>query len=154
MSQCVPIFFFDPGVISDEFLGYMSICTFLTIGGNVLIVQAVKRSDLSVLGPINSYKPVVSLVPGMIWFGEFPSPMALIGIASIVVGSYFLLEKDPTQAGRNLFVHFFSDRGIQYRFAALILSALEAVVLKKALLVSTPLMTFAFWAVLGLLFPF
>ena len=41
-------------------------------------------------------------------------------------------------------------RGIQLRFAALGLSATEAVFLKKALLFASPLTTFVWWAILGL----
>src|SRR3954471_14223048 len=41
----------------------IGIVAVLTVAGNVLIVLAVKTSDLSVLGPINAYKSVVSLVP-------------------------------------------------------------------------------------------
>jgi drug/metabolite transporter (DMT)-like permease len=146
---CLPILLVDEANITGEFLGYMLICTFLTISGNVLIVEAVKRSDLSVLGPINSYKPVISLIPAIIWLNEIPSLQALSGIALIVIGSYFLMQTEVNSSRPNLFLRFFSDRGIQYRFAALVLSALEAVVLKKAILVSTPLLTFACWSIFG-----
>src|SRR5579863_10237725 len=52
----------------------ISICTVLAVSGNTLLVEAVKRSDLSVLGPINAYKSVVSLLPGMVLLGEVPRP--------------------------------------------------------------------------------
>jgi drug/metabolite transporter (DMT)-like permease len=42
------------------------------------------------------------------------------------------------------------ERGIQLRHAALALSATEAVFLKKALLLSSPLTTFVLWSILGL----
>ena len=85
----------------------------------------------------------------MIWLGEFPEPTGLAGIALIVAGSYFLVDRDPRRPAENAFVRFFRDRGIQYRFAALILSALEAVVLKRVLLDSSPLAAFAFWSLFG-----
>ena len=146
---CIPIFLFELPPLPTEFWLIMSLCTLFTVSGNVLIVQAVKRSDLSVLGPINAWKSVVSLVPGFIFLGEVPEPMGLVGIAMIVAGSYFLVDRDPNRPAANAFLRFFSDRGIQYRFAALILSAIEAVVLKKALLVSSPLAAFAIWSLLG-----
>jgi hypothetical protein len=40
----------------------------LAVAANWLIIEAVRRSDLSLLGPINAYKPWVSLVPG--WKGD------------------------------------------------------------------------------------
>ncbi len=50
-----------------------------------------------------------------------------------------------------MFVRFFSDRGIQYRLGGLILSAVEAVFLKRALAASSPLPTFAVWSLSGFL---
>lgn len=144
---CVPIFLFELPALPFEFWLNMSIGTVLTVSGNVLIVQAVKRSDLSVLGPINAYKSVVSLIPSFFLLGEVPGTMGLGGIVLIVAGSYFLV--DQVGPGENAFVRFLKNRGVQYRFAALILSAIEAVFLKRALLVSTPLATFAFWSLLG-----
>ncbi len=146
---CLPIFLFGLPPLPGEFWAAMSVCTLLTVSGNVLIVQAVKRSDLSVLGPINAYKSVVSLIPGMIFLDEYPGWLGLGGIALIVAGSYFLVDADGNEPGGSAFARFFRDRGVQYRFAALVLSALEAVVMKRALLVSTPLATFAFWSVFG-----
>jgi hypothetical protein len=48
---------------------------------------------LSVLGPVNAYKSVISLVPGMVLLGEFPegmvlAGMVLAGMGLIVGGSY------------------------------------------------------------------
>lgn len=146
---CVPIYLVVLRTLGPGFWPNMLISAALAVCGNTLLVQALKLSDLSVLGPINAYKSVVSLVPGMIWLHEFPRPMGLAGIALVVGGSYFLLDKQVNQPGRNLFVRFFRDRGIQYRLAALVVSSVEAVFLKRALLVSSPLATFAFWSLLG-----
>jgi drug/metabolite transporter (DMT)-like permease len=121
----------------------------LAVSGNTLLVQALRLSDLSVLGPINAYKSVVSLAPGVVLLHEVPHAAGLAGIALILGGSYFLVDKQVNRPGRNLFVRFFRDRGIQYRLAALVFSAIEAVFLKRALLASGPLVTFAFWSLLG-----
>ena len=140
---------FEPGSLSNEFWFNIAVVALLTVTGNVLIVQALKRSDLSILGPINAYKPVVSLVPGMILLHEFPGAMGIAGILLIVTGSYFTVDKNLQEPHLNVFIRFFKDRGIQYRFAALILTAIEAAFLKRALLASSPILTFAFWALLG-----
>jgi drug/metabolite transporter (DMT)-like permease len=140
---------YTPLALPAEFWLWMALCTLLTVSGNVLIVAALKRADLSVLGPINSYKSVVSLVPSAILLGEIPGGMGLGGIALILAGSYFIAGQQAGDPKRNSFVRFFSDRGVQYRFAALILSALEAVVIKKALLASSVPASFAFWAIFG-----
>lgn len=146
---CLPTLLFFLPPLSTEFWWTMAGCTLLTVSGNALLIHAMKLSDLSVLGPINAYKSVVSLVPSMILLHEFPGTMGLSGIVLIVAGSYGILDTEGTEPGQNSFVRFFKDRGVQYRFAALILSAIEAVFLKKALLASSALATFGFWSVLG-----
>lgn len=128
----------------------MVVCACLAVGGNVLLVYALKSTDLSVLGPINAYKSVVSLVLGIFLIGELPTAMGVAGILLILAGSYFIVDRDLAQPRRNAFVQFFRERGIQLRFAALGLSATEAVFLKKAILLSSPLTTFVLWSILGL----
>lgn len=128
----------------------MIICALLAVAGNVLLVCALKSADLSVLGPLNAYKAVISLVLGIFLIGELPSAMGVAGMLLILVGSYFVVDGAVTQPRSNAFVQFFRERGIQLRFAALGLSATEAVFLKRAILLSSPWTTFVLWSVLGL----
>ena len=128
----------------------MVIAASLAVGSNVLLVYALKSADLSVLGPINAYKSVVSLVLGVFLLGEIPAPMGLAGVLLIVAGSYFVVDRDLNRPRSNAFALFFRERGVQFRFAALALSATEAIFLKRALLLSSPLTTFIFWSILGL----
>ena len=136
--------------LGREFWTTMTISALLAVAGNVLLVYALKASDLSVLGPLNAYKAVISLVLGVILIGEIPSVAGLAGVLLILAGSYFVVDRDPTQPRRNAFAQFFRERGVQLRFAALVLSATEAVFLKRALLLSSALTTFVFWSLLGL----
>lgn len=147
---CLPVFWFLLPPWSGEFWINIVVCALLCVSGNVLIVRALQRSDLSLLGPINAYKSMISLLPGMLLLQEFPGMLGLTGMAFIVLGSYFLVDRGVQEPRRMAFARFLRDRGIQYRLAALVLSATEAVFLKKALRASSALTTFAFWSVLGL----
>jgi len=122
----------------------------LAVAGNVLLVHALEAGDLSVLGPINAYKALLSVVLGIVLLGEVPTLMGVAGMLLILAGSYFVVDSAATRSERSVFGHFFRSSGVQFRFAALALSATEAVFLKRALLLSTPLTTFALWSVLGL----
>ena len=148
-SVCLPLFLTLGRHLPRAFWLNMLAVAVLTVGGNARVVQAMQLSDLSVLGPVNAYKSIISLVPGMIFLGEFPGVLGAAGMGLIVAGSYFIVDKDLAVPRRNVFVRFFTGRGVQYRFAAMALAAVEAVFLKKALLTSGPLVTFAGWAVLG-----
>jgi drug/metabolite transporter (DMT)-like permease len=151
--MCLPLLLV-PGALKiplgPEVWVNMVICALLAVAGNVLLVHAVKAVDLSVLGPINAYKSVIGLILGIYLIGELPTSMGVAGTLLILVGSYFVVDDAVDQPHRNAFVQFFRERGIQLRFAALVLSATEAVFLKRAILLSSPLTTFVLWSVLGL----
>jgi drug/metabolite transporter (DMT)-like permease len=137
--HAAPAFWFD-----------IIIAAALAVSGNVLLVYALRSGDLSVLGPINAYKALVSLVLGILLIGEIPTAMGVAGMLLIIAGSYFVLESGAAPAGGSAFSRFSRSPGVQLRFAALALSATEAVFLKKALLLSSPLTTFLLGCLLGL----
>lgn len=148
----VPLLGQSPWPRESAFWTNMALCAVLAAASNALLVQAMRLADLSVLGPINAYKAVVSLLPGIVLLGEVPTAAALAGIVLIVVGSYCLSDP-PTEReaaiGRDTRRWGFS-RGVRYRVAALVLSATEAVFLKRALVHASPTVAFTWWAVLGL----
>jgi drug/metabolite transporter (DMT)-like permease len=148
-AACLPIFLTGSFPSDQTFWSNMLIATALAVAANVLIVEALKVGDLSFLGPVNAYKSVFSLIPGFILLGELPSLAALAGIGLIVGGSYLLVDRDGGTPGRTPFRQFFTDRGVQLRFAALVFSATEAVVLKRALVTGSPLAAFAVWSAAG-----
>jgi drug/metabolite transporter (DMT)-like permease len=121
----------------------------LAVAGNVILVYALRSTDLSVLGPINAYKAVLSLVLAVVLIGEVPTLFGLVGVTLIVAGSYFVIDRVPGQARSSAFRQFTREPGVQLRFAALICAATEAVFLKRALLLSSPITTFLMWAVFG-----
>jgi drug/metabolite transporter (DMT)-like permease len=139
-----------PVDLGAPFWTNIGICAVLAVTGNVLLVYALQRTDLSILGPINAYKAVLSLVLAVFLLGEVPTAFGLTGVFLILAGSYFVVDRAPGQPYGNAFVQFFRDRGVQLRFAALAFSATEAVFLKRAILHSSPVITFLFWSILGL----
>ena len=147
---CLPVLLSQLPPLSWDFWWNICVSAGLCVMGNALIVLALQKSDLSVLGPINAYKSVVSLIPGFILLGEFPAPLGLAGIAMIVAGSYFLVDQRRDEAGASGLRRLLSDQGIQFRIAALVCSAVEAVFLKRAILASSWFVTFAYWSLLGL----
>ncbi len=148
----LPILFQLPPVqLGSSFFINMSLCVLLAIVGNTLIIAALQRTDLSILGPINAYKSIVSLLLGIFLLGEIPTILGVMGILLILLGSYFCIDRAPTDGRQHTARQLFKDRGVQFRLAALLFSATEAIFLKKALLLSSPLVTFAFWCILGAL---
>ena len=125
--------------IQPGFWENMWLCAFLAVAGNVMLVYALRAGDLSVLGPINSYKPLVSLAVGVFVLHEMPNAAGVAGMLLILAGSYLVVDRGGA-----------GWRGVPLRIGALVLSATEAVFLKKALLLSSPGTVFVFWSILGL----
>jgi drug/metabolite transporter (DMT)-like permease len=125
-------------------------CGVLAVAGNVLLVAALRSTDLSILGPINAYKAVVSLGLGVILLGEVPSMWGGVGILLTVAGSALIVDRAPGQGRRSAFASFLRDPGVRLRFGALVCSATEAVFLKRAILQSSPTIVFYGWVMLGL----
>jgi uncharacterized membrane protein len=116
--------------------------------GNGFLVKALQRGDLSVLGPINSYKSVVGIIAGIILLGEIPDLWGTFGIALIIYGSYFVLDT----AEERFSLQWLKKSGIQFRLWAMILTAVEAVFVKKVILSSSIPIAFISWCCFGAIF--
>lgn len=113
---------------------------------NCFMVLALQTGELSVLGPINSYKAIIGMVFGIVILHEFPNIYGLLGIALIILGSYFIFDSASPKV--------FLRKDIQYRIYALVFSAIEAVFIKKVILLSSVMTSFIVSSVLGGIFAF
>ncbi len=111
--------------------------------GNYFIIKALSIGELSTLAPINSYKPVVALLAGIIYLQETPSLNALYGIFLIIAGTYFIFGGKKRE---------YNLKAVFYRLLALIFSGTEAVFIKKIILLSDITSAFIYWVFAGLLF--
>lgn len=111
--------------------------------GNYFIIKALSIGELSTLAPINSYKPVVALLAGILYLHEIPTFRAVLAIALIILGTIFLIDK---LSGK------FNAKAVFYRVLALIFSATEAVFIKKIIVLTDVNSAFAFWVLAGLVF--
>lgn len=121
----------------------------LAVAGNAILVQALKRGDLSVLGPINAFKAILSGVLAAVLIGEVPTPQGIAGMLMILGGTGFVIDRKRDEGTGPAVRSFLRDPAVRLRFAALGLSATEAVFLKRAILLSSPLATLVWWSILG-----
>jgi drug/metabolite transporter (DMT)-like permease len=134
---------------APEFWNNLLASAALATLSNTLIVYPVHGADLSLVGPINSFKPAVSIVPGPVLLRECPTAGGIVGIALVIAGSWLLTGR-ISDGARPPFWRLFLDRGVQLPVAALIPSAIEAVFLKRALQAVPAADVFAWWSVLCL----
>ncbi|MCU7550541.1 EamA family transporter [Chitinophagaceae bacterium LB-8] len=118
--------------------------------GNGFLVKALEHGDLSVLGPINSYKSVVGIIVGIFLLGELPNLWGALGMALIIYGSYYVLDTTEDRFSWGLL----KRKEIQYRIWAMVLTAIEAVFIKKVILASSTVISFISWCWFGTLFSF
>lgn len=112
--------------------------------GNCFMVLALKQGELSVLGPINSYKAIVGMIFGIFLLHEYPNIYGVLGIGLIIIGSYFILETPKALLRKD----------IQYRIYALIFTAIEAVFIKKVIILSSIASSFIISSFLGAIFSY
>lgn len=144
----IPVFIYlKPFDLPGEFWFYISLLGVFDIFGNMFLVKSLRTIDLSVFGPLNSYKPIFAILFSIMLLGEIPTFWGSLGVIVIIGGSYFLnyKERGETYSIKN----FFKNKGIIFRFLAIGLTAIAAVFSKKAILLSSPLITLMYWSVIG-----
>lgn len=118
---------------NNEFWFYVLLGGICGALANSFMVMALERGDLSVLGPINSYKAVIGLVFGMILLKEIPNFYGILGIILIIAGSYFIFDT----LDEKFSIKVFKRKDIRYRIYALLFAAIEAVFIKKVIVLSS-----------------
>lgn len=131
-----------------NFWWYVVLAGVLCTLGTVCLIKALQCGELSVLGPINSYKCLVGLVFGFMILGEIPSLKAILGVLFIVCGSWFIF--DTVKEGFSF--KLFKRKDILLRFCALFFTGAEAALLKKIILISSVEECFILWCFSGFIF--
>ena len=127
--------------INSNFISLVLLAGFMCALGTVCTIKAVNIGELSVLGPINAYKSVIGLVAAFIFLKEIPSLGAITGMALIIIGSKYIFEADE----KGFSINLIKRKDIQLRFLSLILTGIEAAILKRIILISSVEMCFIFW---------
>lgn len=128
-------------IFSHEILINSLIMGLLGALGNYYIIKALSCGELSILAPINAYKPIIAMIFGIFILNEIPGIKEILGIILIIFGTFLLLN--------NKFVF---SKAIIYRFVALVCSGTEALFIKKVILLSDINSALFYWALFGLIF--
>ena len=81
---------FTPFTLSPIFWLNIFFAALLDMAGTLFLVMSLSKTDLSVFGPLNAYKVVISMLLAMSFLGEIPSFQGLMGVAIILLGSFLL----------------------------------------------------------------
>ena len=136
----LPLLWWNAPTVDVSFWLNAAILAVVDVLGNVLLVLALERSEMSIFGPLNAWKAVVSLAFAAVLIHEIPSVRSLGGVALIVTGSILLTRTEATAATG-------PRHGVPIRLLSLLVLSLAAVFLKKLIMGSSPLYAFAWWAI-------
>ncbi len=77
--------------IDHSFWINILLAALLDMAGTLFLVLSLSKTDLSVFGPLNAYKVVISMILALIFLGEVPSFQGLSGVIIILLGSFFVI---------------------------------------------------------------
>ncbi len=118
---------------------------FLCTLGTLFLIKAINIGELSVIGPINSYKCVVGLFASFFLLKEIPSILGILGMILIIWGSKFIFASSKEGFSFQLL----RRKDIQFRLMALVLTGIEAALLKQIILLSSVEVSFILWCFTG-----
>ena len=128
--------------------GWAAVSGCFGAAGNGCLIKALQSGELSVLGPVNSYKSIVAMITGFFFLKEIPDFCGILGVVLIIWGSYFVFETQKEGFSFDLL----KRKDIQFRILATIFTAIEAVFIKKVILLSSTAAAFVLWCWFGFLF--
>jgi drug/metabolite transporter (DMT)-like permease len=146
---CLPLLLIlNPSQLSPSFWINIFFAALLDMTGTLFLVMSLSKTDLSVLGPLNAYKVVISMLLAMLFIGEIPSLQGFIGVGIIVLGSYFLFPASGNINTSRL-RHLLLEKGVHYRFLSILLFSIGTLPLKQAVVIGDALATTIFWCLIG-----
>tara|TARA_R110001606_G_C15404643_1_gene654161 strand:+ start:39294 stop:40166 length:873 start_codon:yes stop_codon:yes gene_type:complete len=147
---CLPLLLaLTPSELSTNFWINIFFAALLDMAGTLFLVMSLSKTDLSVFGPLNAYKVVISMLLAIIFIGEIPNLQGFIGVGIIVLGSYFLFPASGHLNSSRL-RYLLLEKGVQYRFLSIVLFSIGTLPLKQAVVLGDALATTVFWCLIGL----
>ncbi len=132
------------------FWGWMTLACTLEVPGNYLLLRSIQRTDLSIFGPLNSYKPVVGLLLGWWILSEAPTAFGAVGMAIVLLGSLLLADRSQSASvGRSRAYLGMNQPGVRDRLIAVALTAAGSIFLKLAMQHRDSLTSLAAWSLLS-----
>ena len=135
--------------LSDYFWVNIVLAASLDMAGTLFLVFSLSKTDLSIFGPLNAYKIVISMLLAMVFLNEVPSSQGFLGISIIIIGSFFLMRSTTKKTEHQSLLLLFTNRGVQYRFLSILLFSIGTLPLKNAVIEGQALTTTIIWCLIG-----
>ena len=137
-----------------SFWGWMTLACALEVPGNFLLLRSIQRTDLSIFGPLSSYKPIVGMLLGWWILAEVPTAFGLIGMGIVLSGSLLLAGPYRASIEAGSANSSFWHSGVFDRLLAVALTAAGSIFLKLSMQHQDALTSLAAWSLLSWLLAF
>ncbi|MDX1928612.1 MAG: hypothetical protein SFV81_18925 [Pirellulaceae bacterium] len=136
------------------FWGWMTIACALEMPGNLLLLRSIQRTDLSIFGPLSSYKPIVGMLLGWWILAEIPTLLGAIGMGIVLGGSLLLTDRSRSNTKHGdmktgVTKLGITDPGVRDRLLAVALTAAGSIFLKLAMKHQGTLTSLAVWSLVS-----
>jgi drug/metabolite transporter (DMT)-like permease len=138
-------YFFGGPRPSPGFYGALLTALPLEILAQILYMQALRLSPLSLVAPLLALSPVFMLVVPFLLIGERINPIAGTGVLLIASGAYILNAGAVKKGVLEPFRALLREQGAVYMCMVALLFSFTATLSKKAIMLSSPLHYMAFY---------
>ncbi len=145
----LPFFFYlDIPPINSKFWLALLVSGLLNLITSILYMKGLKASDISLSVPLVTFTPLFLLVTSPFLLGEIPTLWGMIGVFSIIIGSYFLNLKSKNSGIFAPFKALFHEKGSKMMLCVAFLWSISSNFDKIGVQNSSPL----FWSFMVNLF--
>ena len=125
--------------IGPDFWKALIVSTVILSVACVYYVKAIQVSDLSLCVPMLAFTPLFLLGTSPLLVNEFPTPVGLIGVIVIVIGSYILNIRDMKNGWLMPFKDLITQKGPRYMLIVAFLFSIGANMDKIGVVNSSPI---------------
>lgn len=136
----IPLLLFTKFEFGDKFWIALLIGGSLNAINTIIIVKAIKESDISITMPMISFTPLFILILSPLIINELPSFTGLIGVLLIVLGAYFLKIKEIKKGLLVPFKSLFKEKGPRLMLLAAFIWSITSIYDKIGTLNSSPIL--------------
>lgn len=140
----IPILLFiDIPSIQKDFWTALFVSGTLNTITSILFIKALKLSDMSITIPMTSLTPLFIVIISPFIIGEIPTPIGIMGVILIVLGSYLLNIKKKSQGFFAPFKALFEDKGARLMLIVALIWSVTSIYDKIGVQNSSPY----FWSI-------
>jgi len=117
------LLFHDVTILNPLFWVATVCASVIGLVAGVLLIKWLELTDLSIVGPIGAFSPIIVTGIALFFLHEIPTLRGFIGIIIVVLGSYLMQKREKGKGFIHPWKELFTNRGVVFYVTALVLFA-------------------------------